>query len=465
MTRTSRRRILTLSGALLAGSLAGCMNGDGGGRNGNNTTTTNDTNGDNGSTTPPPTTTDDVPSPELDLVTNPDVDLETLKGVIMGNTGFAFNIYGSLSGDSNLVLSPYSISVALAMTWAGARGETRQQMSETMRYTVGEDLHAGFKALSDELEQRDMEKGTESEDEKTKKFELSIANSVWGLAEYPYRDEYLSLVEQNYGSKLREVNFRTNPEGSREEINSWVGDETNGKIKDLLPPNSISRLTRLVLTNAIYLNANWAKPFPEESTAESEFTALDGSTTQVQMMRHETNFPYAEVDNHQVIELPYVGGDVGMVVVLPEEGSFEEFEKNFDARQLYEMTDALEQREGTIKLPKFRYESSFSLKNALSELGMPIAFDRKSANFGGMANLERTEGNLYISDVYHKTYIDVDEVGTEAAGATGVVINVESVPMNPFEMVVDRPFVFGIRDRRTQSVLFMGRVVDGEAMK
>ncbi|MFC7008312.1 serpin family protein [Halalkalicoccus salilacus] len=436
------RRTLLLSGAVLA--LAGCLGSE-------------DGTGTGGS---------DPIDPGAEPTTDLDVSEEVLERLVEGNSRFAFDLYDYLRGEEegNLLASPYSVSVALAMTYAGARGETESRIAEAMRFGLDEELHPAFAALYHELDARgeggsdggEAENGEEAGDP----FELAAANAAWGLESYPYREEYLELVETYYGAGFRTVDFEGDPEGSREEINAWVAKRTEDRIDDLLPEGSIDELTRLVLTNALFFRAGWAEPFDEERTEDAPFTALDGTVEEVPTMRRDGRFAYAEIDGHQAIELPYVGREVGMVVVLPAEGEFERLEADLNAGRFATLDDALEEREGSIALPRFEFESGFALEGALSALGIGIAFDERKANFDGIAPLEELEGNLYVDDVYHDTFIAVDETGTEAAAATGVVIDVESAPADPFEMVVDRSFLFAIRDRPTGSVLFLGRVVD-----
>ncbi|WP_336343428.1 serpin family protein [Halalkalicoccus ordinarius] len=430
------RRTLLLSGAALA--LAGCLGSGSGGSGGPGT------------------------DPDAEPTTDLDVSEETLESLVEGNTRFAFDLYDYLRGSEtgNLLASPYSVSVALAMTYAGAREETETQIAEAMRFSLEEEIHPAFAALYHELDARSE---VETDDEESDPFELATANAAWGLESYPYREEYLELVERYYGAGFRTVDFEGDPEGAREEINDWVAGRTEERIDDLLPEGSIDELTRLVLTNALFFRATWAEPFEEERTEDAPFTALDGATEDVPIMRRDGSFPYTEVGGHQVIDLPYVGEEVGMVVVLPAEGEFERIEAGLDVGRFSTLDDALEPREGTIALPRFGFESGFALEEALSALGMEVAFDEREANFDGIAPLEELDGNLYVDDVYHDTFIAVDEEGTEAAAATGVVIREESAPADPFEMIVDRPFLFAIRDRPTGSVLFLGRVVDAVA--
>lgn len=423
-------------------------------------------------TTTEPTTTEPMPT----TGTPPDVEDEPLAALVAANTEFALALHRQLVAESpgeNLVASPFSISAALAMTWAGARGETETAMADALRFPLDQDtLHPTFEALTAAVEpdargatttgdEDDGAETTTAEDEPG--FQLRVANALWGQEGFPFDESFAELLADHYGAGMHEVNFQDSPETARETINEWVADETEGKIEDLLPEGVIDTLTRLVLTNAIYFKARWAKTFEENATGERSFANLDGSTTEVAMMTQTESFPYAEIDGHQVIELPYVGGDVSMVVALPAEGTFEAFERALDRDVLASVSDALEQTQGTVKLPRFTVESSFGLKDALSALGMEVAFDEQRANFDGMIEADAEVPNLYVKDAVHESFVAVDEEGTEAAAATGVVVNVESAIQPKFEMTVDRPFLFFIRHRKTDTVLFAGRAVDAEA--
>ncbi|XVH32650.1 serpin family protein [Haloferacaceae archaeon DSL9] len=452
--RIDRRRVLSASGALLAAALfAGCLSdGDpGGGSDGDES---------------------DADDADPDDEDAPAVDEAVRAELVRENTEFAFDLHRTLVAADpaeNLLASPYSISVALAMTYAGARDETAEQMADALGYTLDEDdLHEAFAALEARLaalgDDVDVDGDDEGGDEdEGVPFTLNLANAVWGQTDYPFYEDYLDFLETHYGAGMRSVDYQADPEAAREEINAWVADRTEDRIDELLPEGSLDELARLVLTNAVYFEANWEHTFPEDRTADGEFTALDGSTRRVPMMNTDGRFPHAEVDGHQLIDLPYAGGDASMLIVLPEDGAFEGLEAEIDAEWLAGAVDALEAGEGTIAMPKFGFESGFQLEDALSELGMPIAFEYPEADFGDMADLEATGEGLFIWDVYHDTFIEVDENGTEAAAATGVVVGTESAAMDPFEMTVDRPFLFAIRDRGTGAVVFLGRVVDPDA--
>lgn len=403
-------------------------------------------------------------------VSDPDVTSDRLETLVAGNTSFAFDLFHYLIKDApetNVFVSPYSVSIALAMTWAGARGTTETRMADTMHFSLDQtDLHPAFNQLDQTIQQRGERNENRERDEQP--FELRLVNALWGQTEYPFRDAYLDTLAVNYGAGLRLLDFQSGPEAARTTINEWVANQTGDRIKDLFPPNVITEVTRFVLTNAIYFKADWMSPFPAKATTDGQFTALDGSATSVSLMRQGGTFPYAQVDGHQLIELPYVGDDVGMIVILPAAGTFEAFEQSLDTARLDTLLDALEAKWGSIHLPRFTYKSAFKLKDALSALGMPVAFDPATADFGGMADLEQVHEaeNLFIQAVVHQSHIAVDEEGTEAAAATGVGgAGGGAPPTVEFEMVVDRPFVYLIRDRGTGTILFLGRVVDAGAAR
>ncbi|MEA3375385.1 MAG: serpin family protein [Chloroflexota bacterium] len=392
---------------------------------------------------------------EKDRVTSPDVSDPDLNALVEGNSGFAFDLYGLLveqEGGKNLFYSPYSISLALAMTYAGARGETEEQMAEALRFKLPqEDLHPAFNALDQELAQR----GEGAEGKDGEGFRLNIANAIWGQEDYEFLSTFLDVLAENYGAGLRVLDFAGAPEESRVAINDWVSEQTEGKIEDLLRQGVITRLTRLVLTNAIYFSAAWADPFEEESTEEGAFRLLDGSEVSVPMMRQTESFGYAEGGDYQAVELPYDGHELSMVIVLPEEGELEVFEDSLDAERLDAILKARERRQVALTMPRFEFEAQFSLAETLAALGMPQAFS-PDADFSGMTGAR----DLFISEVVHKAFVSVDEAGTEAAAATAVVMVESAMPEEPVEMTVDQPFVFLIRDIETGAILFVGRVVD-----
>ncbi len=394
----------------------------------------------------------EVAASQVPRETTPDIAEGDLQTLVEGNTAFAVDLYRQLrTSDGNLFFSPHSISTALAMTYAGAEGKTAEQMAETLHFNLsGEQLHAAFNALDLTL--------TPGEDVGEEDFVLNIANSLWAEETYDFHEEFLDLLARHYGAGLRLVDFKTAYEAARQAINAWVEDATEGKIEDLIPEGGVNDLTRLVLANAIYFNAKWVHPFSQDLTEDGAFTRLDESEVTVPMMRWDkpTRVPYTRGDGFQAIELPYRGGNAGMVIVVPDAGAFETFEEELTGKQLQAIVDALETRSVELTLPKFEYDAEASLADTLKQMGMPVPFDPDEANFSGMDGTRR----LFISDVFHKAYVAVDEEGTEAAAATAVIVATESMPMTDVELVVNRPFLYLIRDTQTGAPLFLGRVLD-----
>jgi serpin B len=391
--------------------------------------------------------------------TSPQVGQAELAQLVAGNSQFAFDLYQALrqeGGEGNLFYSPYSISIALAMAYAGARGETERQMAEALHFTLPQDrLHPSFNALDLELASR----GEQPIAENGRPFRLKVANALWGQRGYHFLPEFLELLAINYGAGMHLLDFATAPEACRIVINEWVSDQTEGKIQDLLPSGSITPETRLVLTNAIYFNAAWHYPFDEELTRDGVFHLLDGGQVTVPMMSQTEILGYTEGDGYQAVELPYRGRDeqsveLSMVILLPESGRFAEFESSLDAERVDAILKDLAPRDVALTMPKFTYDSSFSLKETLAAMGMPDAFSG-AADFSGIDGTR----DLFIGDVVHKAFISVDEAGTEAAAATAVIM-LGAAPLPPVEVMIDRPFIFMIRDIETGAILFLGRVTN-----
>jgi len=390
---------------------------------------------------------------EKQRITSPEVNEAALTTLVTGNSVFAFDLYQALrEEDGNLFYSPYSISLALAMTYAGARGETAQQMADTLHFVLSQDrLHPAFNSLDIELGQRG--EGAKGKDDGG--FRLNIVNAIWGQRDYQFLTTFLDLLAENYGAGLRILDFANAPEESRITINNWVSDQTEGRIEDLIPQGLISVLTRLVLTNAIYFNAAWQYPFSEDMTRDGPFYLLDGGEVTVPMMRQTESFGYTEGDGYQAVELPYDGRELSMVILLPQAGQFEMFEGSLDAQRVDAIVKDLKSRRVALTMPRFEFESGFSLKETLAAMGMPVAFSG-GADFSGMTG----NRDLFISDVVHKAFVSVDEAGTEAAAATAVVMELTAVPGPPVEVTVDRPFIFLIRDIETGTILFVGRIMN-----
>jgi len=393
---------------------------------------------------------------ERQRVTSPDVNEADLATLVSGNSAFAFDLYQALrEEDGNLFYSPYSISLALAMIYVGARGETAQQMADTLHFVLSQDcLHPAFNSLDIELSQRG--EGAKGKDDEG--FRLNIVNAIWGQKDYQFLTTFLDLLAENYGAGLRLLDFVNTSEESRITINNWVSDQTEGRIEDLIPPGLINVLTRLVLTNAIYFNAAWQYPFSEDMTKDGPFYLLDRGEVTVLMMSQTESFGYTEGDGYQAVELLYDGGELSMVILLPQAGQFETFEGSLDAQRVDAIVKELELRQVALTMPQFEIQSGFSLRETLIALGMPVAFSG-DADFSGMTG----NRDLFIADVIHKAFVSVDEAGTEAAAATAVVMPIAIPPEEPVEVTVDRPFVFLVCDIETNTILFVGRVANPNA--
>ena len=382
--------------------------------------------------------------------TSPSIPEGDLPALVEGDTGFGLALYQVLrQEDGNLFYSPFSISLALAMAYAGARGQTEQEMAQALRFTLPQaQLHPAFNALLLDLDRR----AEEADDEA---FQMRIANSIWGQRDYAFLQEYLDVLARNYGAGMRLVAFMNAPEEARVAINDWVSEETEERIQDLIPEGVIDTLTRLVLANAIYFKASWSEQFEEAETRPQDFHLLNGSAVSVPMMHQTATFRYGESQGVQAVELPYVGDQVAMLILMPQDGGFESFESSLTPEVLRSLIASMEPRQLALGMPKYEIRSSFGLVPALARLGMSTAFGSE-ADFSGIDGSR----DLYISDVVHQAFVAVDEAGTEAAAATAVIIGVTSMPMAPFELTLDRPFVFLLRDVQTGAILFAGRLVN-----
>jgi len=379
-------------------------------------------------------------------------DLTDAKKVAAGNNQFATDLYARLRAgqQGNLFFSPFSISTALAMTDAGAKGETEQQMSSVLHFTLPQaQLHPAFLAL-----QQSLVSNKERQD-----FQLRVANRLWGQQGYHFLPEFLKVTKDNYGAELGQVDFVIQSEEARQQINKWVEDQTANKIKDLLAPGVVNADTRLVLVNAIYFKARWLHEFSPQATKNEPFHVASDKQESVSMMHQSRRLSYAETDDTQVLELPYGHGTTSMIVLLPKKADgLAALEKGLTSEALSKWTGSMAVRKVNVSLPKFKMTSTFSLNDVLSAMGMKLAFTGQ-ADFSGMSTVER----LFISAVIHKAFVDVNEEGTEAAAATAVAMEATAMrpnPEEPIEFRADHPFVFMLRDRQTGSILFMGRVMN-----
>jgi serpin B len=383
---------------------------------------------------------------------NPSTSAADINSLVDGNNAFAFDLYQSLrSQQGNLILSPFSISLALAMTYAGARGETESQMAQTLRFAAQDQLHPAFNSLDLALEKQPLNLDKDQEP-----LQLNIANAVWAEQTFTFLTEYLDVLAANYGAGIHLSDFINQSEPTRREINNWVSEKTEDKINDLLPEGSVNSDTRMVLVNAIYFKADWLDQFDADDTFDSPFNLLDGSQVTVPMMGQHMYIPYASGDGYQTIELVYAGNSAAMTIIVPDQGRFAEFESALTLEMLNNIIGSMDQNSVALRMPKFTFESSFSLTDMLSSMGMPAAFDSDAADFSGMTGRK----DLFISDVIHKAFVAVDEEGTEAAAATAVMMEATSAIMSDIRLVIDRPFIFLIRDLQTGQVLFIGRVLN-----
>ena len=475
MLRKTSRALLT---AFLAIALIGCGSAedpDGDDTNHVNVDPGNDEPGNDDPGNDEPGNNDD-PSPAVEppgellmgsqsREDSPDVEEQGFAEFSADNRDFAFSMLGSLheeeGDDENLFLSPHSISLALAMTYAGAKEETKAQMAEALHFLLDDDeLHPAFNKLDQELATR---ADFEPQDSDDVAFDLDIVNQTWGHNTFPFLDDYLELLAMHYGAGMYSVNFASDYEEIRQGINKWVEAQTNERIEDLLPEESLTEYTRFVLVNAIYFFGSWRTTFSDNLTTDADFTRIDDSTTSVPLMRHSEpiNTGYYEEDGTVAITLPYVGGDVSMVAMMPadEDADFLQWEADFGRQQFDAAVDGLTPMTGSIRFPKFEDEGDFDLKTPFEALGMEDAFESTLADFTGMYDDSQGD-NLYITAIFHKSFVSVDEEGTEAAAATAVVMGDDSAPMMEFDVTFDRPFYYAIYDHPTDTILFLGRMVD-----
>jgi len=374
--------------------------------------------------------------------------------VVEGNNAFAVALYGQLrSQDGNLFFSPESISTALAMTYAGARGDTASEMAKTMHFTLPpERLHPAMGALLADL------------NAPHKGYQLRVADALWAQRDYVFRDDFLKLNKSDYGAGFNQVDFKGATEAARLTINQWVEQKTENKITNLLQPGVLISSTKMVLTNAIYFKGDWQTPFVKTWTEDDDFHLSPAKNVKAPLMHLNEGFDYFDGGTFQALAIPYESGDLSMIVFLPKEiGGLPALEKSLTASNMKLWLDKLQWvHEVILTLPKFKMTRQIGLAGTLAAMGMPSAFDDNAADFSGMTG----KRELFISAVIHKAYINVDEQGTEAAAATAVVMEKAMAmpprfqPPPPPVFRADHPFIFLIRDNRSGGILFMGRVTD-----
>ncbi len=375
------------------------------------------------------------------------------------------------TGDENLCVSPYSIESALAMTFAGAEGETRTEMARVLHLPNDGAVPTSFSALQRSLEEMsaktaDLVKESKRFGGPSEPITLSIANRLFAQKGYNFREAFLSLVKQNYGAAFEPLDFVTDLAAATQHVNKWVADETRDRIRDLIPAGALNNMTRLVLANALYIKAPWADPFSDKTTHPEPFHVHGGAPVDVPMMRKTAEFGYVKRDGFTAVSLPYVGDDLQFLVLLPDDvNGLDALESKLTANVLAECAK-LEARDVDLHLPKFKLEPpTIALAKRFQTLGMKSAFDqpRGSADFDRMAP-RKPNDYLYISQIFHKTFIAVDEKGTEAAAATAVVMMkataIAGPKPQPIEVKVDHPFIYAIQHVPSGVCLFLGRVTD-----
>uniref|UniRef100_A0A672SST5 Leukocyte elastase inhibitor n=1 Tax=Sinocyclocheilus grahami TaxID=75366 RepID=A0A672SST5_SINGR len=369
------------------------------------------------------------------------------------NTQFSLNLFKKISGGNtskNVFYSPISITSALAMVLLGAKGNTAAQMFKVLSFTnppkPGDQIHSSFNKLMSELKKPGAP------------YVLSLANRLYGEQSYHDSSKIEKGTLKYYEAKLEEVDFKKKSEAARVDINKWVEKKTQGKIKDLLPQGSVDTMTRLVLVNAIYFKGNWEKKFPKEATSDGQFKLNKTQSKPVKMMNQKAEFPLALIPemNSQVLELPYVGKNLSMLIILPEEiedetTGLQKLEKALTYEKLMEWTkpSKMRRQEVQVSLPRFKMEETYDMKSLLISMGMEDVFDGQKVNLSGMS----PNNDLVVSKVIHKAFVEVNEEGTEAAAATGAVIAIRSFAQM---FIADHPFLFFIRHNPSNSILFYG---------
>ncbi|MGB9721867.1 MAG: serpin family protein [bacterium] len=377
---------------------------------------------------------------------------EDVQPVVEGNNYFCFNLYKNLAEKEtgNIFYSPFSITMAIAMVFEGANGWTAEEMQDVFHFPEDSKIRQeSFFSLYQQLNKKNV------------RYKLNIANALWVQKDYTLLQKYLKTIEKYYDGYAKNVDFIGATEQARQTINKWVEGKTNDKIKDLFPPGSLNSNSRLVITNAIYFKGTWVKQFDKKLTTEDDFWTTETKSVKVPMMRRtdpEAVYNYAETENLQILELPYEGDDLSMIVVLPNEKNLALIEKDLSIEKFEQWKALLSPVRVEVYLPRFTFRTRYNLTANLSMLGMPNSF----APHCDLSGIDGTK-NLYIQSVVHQAYIDVNEEGTEAAAATGVVVGITSVGPRIPVFRADHPFIFVIQDKNTGNILFIGRVVEPQA--
>ncbi len=380
--------------------------------------------------------------------------------VVPGNSAFAFDLFARLRLEpGNLFVSPYSISTALAMTYAGARGETAAEMARVMHFDLPQEkLHPAMGALIRALNERTIQAQWKSDPDAGKKpYEMVVANALWGQQGYPFEPAFLDGVQAHYGGGFQPLDFRADPEVARRAINAWVAKKTADKIRELLAAGQVTSDARLVLTNAIYFKSAWDEPFQERATQPAPFHLGRDRSQDVPTMHRSGHLGFVEEPSFWAVELPYQRGELAMIFLVPKDADgLPSLEQGLTADRVQATIASLKPEWVALALPRFKFSARFVLNDALQALGMKQAFGFPAADFSGISPTRE----LFIGFVIHQAYVDVHEQGTEAAAATAVGMRAGGVPPPPKPVKIDRPFLFLIRDQASGSILFLGRVAD-----
>ena len=384
-----------------------------------------------------------------------------IQEVVNANNQFAFDLYSELAKTEkeNIFYSPYSISAALAMTYEGAKGKTAEEIKEVFHFPETSVLRPNYAAIYNKI------------NEDNKEYQLSTGNALWVQQDYLLLNDYSEAVERYYGGKASNVDFIKETEKSRQTINSFIEEQTNNKVKELIPAGQVDHLTRLVITNAIYFKGTWEWEFDKSDTRDKDFYITPENVVKTPMMHMDSDkatFNYADLEKLQILELPYKGDKISMLILLPKQGEAYDYEKGEKITYNYNLEDIelsseklneyksemQETKLSAIYLPKFKFDTKYFMVSTLSEMGMPTAFSMQ-ADLSGIDGSQ----NLYIQNVIHQAFVQVDEKGTEAAAATSIMIGIKSaMPSNVFR--ADHPFIFIIQEKETGNILFMGRMTD-----
>lgn len=398
------------------------------------------------------------------LLTHSNRQSDPREELVAGNSAFAFDVYGALRQHvvGNLIFSPYSLSSALAMTYAGAGGETATQIAAALSFTLPQEaLHEVFGTLSADLVDQGTAPAFSSLGAPARS--LRIANSIWGEQTYPFSEAFSAQMEASYGAGLKQTDFINAPEEARTDINDWIKEQTEDRIQDIAPEHSITMTTRMVLANAVSFTGAWEKPFEVSETREAAFyLEKSRESIDVPFMHSVGSFPYARANGFQLIEVGFQGSKFSMTIILPDFGRFEFFEYELDARKFSEAASLASYSVVKVSFPKFRFDTSNGVKESLRSLGMVDAFEAPRADFRAMVEGTPPEP-LFLGDVLHKAFIGVDELGAEAAAAAvvqGTAGGVATRPPDIYEIRIDHSFIFAIRDTETGSILFLGRVMN-----